>query len=96
MTPKEARELSLSLQLPELVGTALQIQQTESIRAEKLEIVPFFEANWEMFMTELENKGYYDNSLQLLRQRDLAQFWIEYRDLDFWELIELFQSQIQP
>jgi hypothetical protein len=91
MTPKEARELSISLRLPELVGTALEIQQAEIIRAEKLQQVPFFEAEWEMFMTEIENKDYYDNSLQLLRQSDLARFWIKYRELDFWQLLKLFQ-----
>lgn len=91
MTPKEARELSISLKLPELVGTALEIQQAEIIRAEKLQQVPFFEAEWEMFMTEIENKGYYDNSLQLLKQSDVAKFWIKYRELDFWQLLKLFQ-----
>ncbi|MEG4225753.1 hypothetical protein QUA35_07185 [Microcoleus sp. N9_B2] len=91
MTPKEARELSISLKLPELVGNALEIQQAEIIRAEKLQQVPFFEAEWEMFMTEIENKGYYDNSLQLLKQSDVAKFWIKYRELDFWQLLKLFQ-----
>ena len=91
MTPKEARELSISLKLPELVGTALEIQQAEIIRAEKLQQVLFFEAEWEMFMTEIENKGYYDNSLQLLKQSDVAKFWIKYRELDFWQLLKLFQ-----
>jgi hypothetical protein len=93
MNPKEARELSLRLELPELVGTALEIQEAELIRADKLKQIPFFEvkANWEMFMTELENTGYHDNSLQLLRQSDVAQFWIKYRELDFWELLKLFQ-----
>ncbi len=91
MTPKEARELSISLKLPELVGTALEIQQAEIIRAEKLQQVPFFEANWEMFMTELENRDYYDNSLQLLRQNNVAKFWIKYRELDFWQLLKLCQ-----
>ncbi|MEG4444344.1 hypothetical protein QUB47_19715 [Microcoleus sp. AT9_B5] len=91
MTPKEARELSISLKLPELVGTALEIQQAEIIRAEKLQQVPFFEAEWEMFMNESENKDYYDNSLQLLKQSDVAKFWIKYRELDFWQLLKLFQ-----
>jgi len=91
MTPKEARELSISLKLPELVGTALEIQQAEIIRAEKLEQVPFFESEWEMFMNEIENKDYYDNSLQLLKQSDGAKFWIKYRELDFWQLLKLFQ-----
>jgi len=91
MTPKEARELSISLKLPDLVGTALEIQQAEIIRAEKLQQVPFFEAEWEMFMTEIENKDYYDNSLQLLKQSDVAKFWIKYRELDFWQLLKLFQ-----
>jgi hypothetical protein len=91
MTPKEARELSISLKLPELVGTALEIQQAEIIRAEKLQQVPFFEAEWEMFMNEIENKDYYDNSLQLLKQSDVAKFWIKYRELDFWQLLKLFQ-----
>lgn len=91
MTPKEARELSISLRLPELVGTALEIQQAEIIRAEKLQQVPFFEAEWEMFMTELENRDYYDNSLQLLRQSDVAKFWIKYRELDFWQILKLFK-----
>ena len=44
-----------------------------------------------MFMTEIENKGYYDNSLQLLKQSDVAKFWIKYRELDFWQLLKLFQ-----
>jgi hypothetical protein len=91
MTPKEARELSISLKLPELVGTALEIQQAEIIRAEKLQQVPFFESEWEMFINEIENKDYYDNSLQLLKQTDIAKFWIEYRELDFWQLLKLFQ-----
>lgn len=91
MTPKEARELSISLKLPELVGTALEIQQAEIIRAEKLQQIPFFETEWEMFMTEIENKDYYDNSLQLLKQSDVAKFWIKYRELDFWQLLKLFQ-----
>ena len=91
MTPKEARELSISLKLPELVGTALEIQQAEIIRAEKLQQVPFFETEWEMFMNEIENKDYYDNSLQLLKQSDVAKFWIKYRELDFWQLLKLFQ-----
>jgi len=91
MTPKEARELSISLKLPELVGTALEIQQAEIIRAEKLQKVPFFEAEWEMFMNEIENKDYYDNSLQLLKQSEVAKFWIKYRELDFWQLLKLFQ-----
>lgn len=91
MTPKEARELSISLKLPELVGTALEIQQAEIIRAKKLQQVPFFEAEWEMFMNEIENKDYYDNSLQLLKQSDVAKFWIKYRELDFWQLLKLFQ-----
>lgn len=91
MTPKEARELSISLKLPELVGTALEIQQAEIIRAEKIQQVPFFEAEWEMFMTEIENKDYYDNSLQLLKQSNVAEFWIKYRELDFWQLLKLFQ-----
>ena len=91
MTPKEARELSISLKLPELVGTALEIQQAEIIRVEKLQQVPFFEAEWEMFMTEIENKDYYDNSLQLLKQSNVAEFWIKYRELDFWQLLKLFQ-----
>jgi hypothetical protein len=91
MTPKEARELSISLKLPELVGTALEIQQAEIIRGEKLQQVPFFEAEWEMFMTEIENKDYYDNSLQLLRQSNAAEFWIKYRELDFWQLLKLVQ-----
>lgn len=91
MTPKEARELSISLKLPELVGTALEIQQAEIIRAEKLQQVPFFEAEWEMFMTEIENKDYYDNSLQLLKQNNVAEFWIKYRELDFWQLLKLVQ-----
>lgn len=91
MTPKEARELSISLKLPELVGTALEIQQAEIIRAEKIQQVPFFEAEWEMFMTEIENKDYYDNSLQLLKQSNAAEFWIKYRELDFWQLLKLFQ-----
>jgi hypothetical protein len=91
MTPKEARELSISLKLPDLVGTALEIQQAEIIRAEKLQQVPFFEAEWEMFMTEIENKDYYDNSLQLLKQSNVAEFWIKYRELDFWQLLKLFQ-----
>jgi hypothetical protein len=91
MTPKEARELSISLKLPELVGTALEIQQAEIIRAEKLQQVPFFESEWEMFINEIENKDYYDNSLQLLKQTDIAKFWIKYRELDFWQLLKLFQ-----
>ncbi|MEG4581568.1 hypothetical protein QUA71_18425 [Microcoleus sp. MON1_C5] len=91
MTPKEARELSISLKLPDLIGTALEIQQAEIIRAEKLQQVPFFEAEWEMFMTEIENKDYYDNSLQLLKQSNVAEFWIKYRELDFWQLLKLFQ-----
>jgi len=91
MTPKEARELSISLKLPELVGTALEIQQAEIIRAEKLQQVPFFESEWEMFMNEIENKDYYDNSLQLLKQSEVAKFWIKYRELDFWQLLKLFQ-----
>jgi len=91
MTPKEARELSISLKLPELVGTALEIQQAEIIRAEKLQQVPFFESEWEMFMNEIENKDYYDNSLQLLKQSDIAKFWIKYRELDFLQLLKLFQ-----
>jgi hypothetical protein len=91
MTPKQARELSISLKLPELVGTALEIQQAEIIRAEKLQQVPFFEANWEMFMTEIENKDYYDNSLQLLKQSNVAEFWIKNRELDFWQLLKLLQ-----
>jgi hypothetical protein len=91
MTPKEARELSISLKLPELVGTALEIQQAEIIRAEKLQQVPFFEAEWEMFMNEIENKDYYDNSLQLLKQSDVAKFWVKYRELDFWQILKLFQ-----
>ena len=91
MTPKEARELSISLKLPELVGTALEIQQAEIIRVEKLQQVPFFEAEWEMFMTEIENKDYYDNSLQLLKQSNVAEFWIKYRELDFWQLLKLVQ-----
>jgi hypothetical protein len=91
MTPKQARELSIRLKLPELVGTALEIQQAEIIRAEKLQQVPFFEAEWEMFMTEIENKDYYDNSLQLLKQSSVAKFWIKYRELDFWQLLKLFQ-----
>lgn len=91
MTSKEARELSISLKLPDLVGTALEIQQAEIIRAEKLQQVPFFEAEWEMFMTEIENKDYYDNSLQLLKQSNVAEFWIKYRELDFGQLLKLFQ-----
>lgn len=91
MTPKEARELSLSLKLPELVGTALEIQQAEILRAQKLQQVPSFEAEWEIFMTEIENRDYYHNSLQLLRQSDVAKFWIKYRELDFWQLLNLFQ-----
>jgi hypothetical protein len=91
MTPKEARELSISLKIPDLVGTALEIEQAETIRAEKLQQVPFFEAEWEMFMTEIENKDYYDNSLQLLKQSNVAEFWIKYRELDFWQLLKLFQ-----
>jgi hypothetical protein len=91
MTPKEARELSISLKLPELVGTALEIQQAEIIRGEKLQQVPFFEAEWEMFMNEIENKDYYDNSLQLLKQSDVAKFWVKYRELDFWQILKLFQ-----
>ena len=91
MTPKEARELSISLKLPDLVGTALEIQQAEIMRVEKLQQVPFFEAEWEMFMTEIENKDYYDNSLQLLKQSNVAEFWIKYRELDFWQLLKLFQ-----
>jgi len=91
MTPKEARELSISLKLPELVGTALEIQQAEIIRAEKLQQVPFFESEWEMFINEIENKDYYDNSLQLLKQSDVAKFWIKYRELDFWQLLKLVQ-----
>jgi hypothetical protein len=91
MTPKEARELSISLKLPELVGTALEIQQAEIIRVEKLQQVPFFEAEWEMFMNEIENKDYYDNSLQLLKQSDVAKFWVKYRELDFWQILKLFQ-----
>ena len=91
MTPKEARELSISLKLPELVGTALEIQQAEIIRAEKLQQVPFFEAEWEMFMNEIENKDYHNNSLQLLKQSDVAKFWVKYRELDFWQILKLFQ-----
>jgi len=91
MTPKEARELSISLKLPELVGTALEIQQAEIIRAEKLQQVPFFESEWETFMNEIENKDYYDNSLQLLKQSDGGKFWIKYRELDFLQLLKLFQ-----
>ena len=91
MIPKEARELSISLKLPELVGTALEIQQAEIIRAEKLQQVPFFESEWEMFINEIDNKDYYDNSLQLLKQTDIAKFWIKYRELDFWQLLKLFQ-----
>lgn len=93
MTPEEVKELSIRLKLPELVGTALEIQEAKLIRADKLKQIAFFEvkANWEMFMTELENKGYHDNSLQLLRQSDVAQFWRKYRELDFWELLKLFQ-----
>ena len=91
MTPKEARELSISLKLPELVGTALEIQQAEIIRAEQLQQVPFFESEWEMFMNEIENKDYYDNSLQLLKQSDVAKFWVKYRELDFWQILKLFQ-----
>ncbi len=88
MNQNEVRNLSILLQLPRLVGTPQEIQQAELIRYEKLKQVPFFEANWDMFLNELEARNLPDDTLIYLRQNDLAKFWIENSDLSFWQLLE--------
>ncbi|GET36860.1 hypothetical protein [Microseira wollei] len=90
MNENEVRNLSILLQLPRLVGTAQEIQQAELIRYEKLKQVPFFEANWDMFLNELKARNLPDDTLIHLRQSDLAEFWIANSELSFWELLEYF------
>ncbi|MFB2981669.1 hypothetical protein [Microseira sp. BLCC-F43] len=90
MNENEVSNLSILLQLPRLVGTAEEIQQAELIRYEKLKQVPFFEANWDMFLNELKARNLPDDTLIHLRQSNLAEFWIANSDLSFWELLEYF------
>lgn len=90
MNQNEAINLSILLQLPRLVGTAEEIQQAELIRSEKLKQLPFFEANWDIFLSELDARHLPDDTLIYLKQSDLAKFWIENSDLSFWELLEFF------
>lgn len=91
MNQHETIKLSILLNLPPLAGNQNEIQQAEQIRAKKLEQVPFFEKEWEMFCSTLEVRLLPDNCLQQLKQQDDAKFWIENCDLDFWELLELLQ-----
>ena len=88
MNPNEARNLSIILELPPLSGTPQEIKQAELIRYEKLKQVPFFEANWDMFLNELEARNLPDYTLIYLRQSNLAEFWIANSELSFWELLQ--------
>ncbi|MBD1877956.1 hypothetical protein [Coleofasciculus sp. FACHB-T130] len=91
MNIDEARNFSMGLGLPPLVGTLAEIQEAEQIRAEKLKQVPWLEENWEIYLSELETRFLPDDSLRQLKLADSARFWIENCDLDFWELLEWCQ-----
>ncbi|HAZ45660.1 MAG TPA: hypothetical protein DDW76_03060 [Cyanobacteria bacterium UBA11369] len=90
MNETEIRNLSIILELPPLSGTPQQIKQAELIRYEKLKQVPFFEANWDMFLNEVEARNIPDDTLIHLRQSNLSEFWIANSDLSFWQLLEYF------
>ncbi|MEW5858217.1 MAG: hypothetical protein AB1861_12675 [Cyanobacteriota bacterium] len=93
MNIDDARNFSMGLGFPPLVGTRAEIQEAEQIRAEKLKQVPWFEENGEFYLNlgELETTFLLDDSLRHLRLADSARFWIENSDLDFWELLKWFQ-----
>ena len=90
MNQSQARELSIRLELPQLRGTVRDIKEAEIIRAQRLQIVPFFEEEWEIFMTNLSNRNLPESSLWHLKSSDQANFWIENSDLDFWDLLAWF------
>ncbi|MBD2179636.1 hypothetical protein H6S82_10685 [Planktothrix sp. FACHB-1355] len=88
----EARKLAKLLNLPPLVGNTLkEINEAEIIRASKLQAVPWYEENWDNFISELDARFLPDDCLIDLRQSNLTQFWIQNRDMTFWELLEFFQ-----
>ncbi|MFB2919774.1 MULTISPECIES: hypothetical protein [Aerosakkonema] len=88
----EARKLAKLLNLPPLGGNTLaEINEAEIIRASKLQAVPWYEQNWDNFLSELDARFLPHDCLIYLRQSNLAQFWIQNNDMTFWELLEFLQ-----
>ena len=90
MSLHNLRKLSQRLNLPPLIGNFREVKEAELIRYEKLKELPWFEENWDIFLSELDVRFLSEDCLRQLKLSDDAKFWLDNRELDFWELLEFF------
>jgi hypothetical protein len=90
MSLDNVRKLSQRLKLPPLMGNLREVKEAELIRYQKLKELPLFEENWDIFLSELDARFLSEDCLRQLKLSDDAQFWLDNKELDFWELLEFF------
>lgn len=90
MSLDNVRKLSQRLKLPPLMGDWWEVKEAELIRYEKLKELPWFEENWDIFLRQLDARFLSEDCLRQLKLSNDAKFWLDNKELNFWELLDFF------